>query len=182
MKRHFLGFALILVAALPGHAESDYERELKQLQDEREKALAIAAEPINRRHQSALEALLRRATQANDLSAAIKIRDELQKIGVSSPTTEGAAGSVENLTQRLLNTKWDWFNGETLTFLPEGKAQFKNFPVLWSWKVTSAGRRMIEGVDGRSGKKFTMIFDHDLKTATIQDGWHDRVTRNVTNP
>lgn len=58
---------------------SDTAREFDQLTADRDKALASAAEPINRLYQTALEALLRRATQANDLDTAVRIKQALDK-------------------------------------------------------------------------------------------------------
>ena len=62
---------LIVVAALfpmgGALAQTDSARELKRLQDERDKGMAAAVEPVKRRYLSALEPLLRRATQMNDL-------------------------------------------------------------------------------------------------------------------
>lgn len=67
----FVAFILLATSLL---AETDTARELKQLQGERDKAIAAASEPINRRYQQALEQLLRRATQGNDLESAVKIK------------------------------------------------------------------------------------------------------------
>lgn len=64
----FTAFPLTLLA------QTDAARELARLQEQRGEALAAAAEPINRRYQQGLEQLLRRATQANDLETAMKIK------------------------------------------------------------------------------------------------------------
>jgi|GEM_PF-2303448 len=198
MKRHSLLLTTLLLVlparALP--ADPPFDAELKRLREDRDKSLAAAAEPINRRYQQALEALLRRATQAADLTSAIKIRDELQKLGVANPvnTTNTAPASnsanteprdspsapetVESLTQQLIGTKWDWFNGEKLTLLADGKANWQSSSHLWSWKVSKPGQRVIEGVDGRNGGKFTITFDRKLQTGKIDD-WNPRQTRRL---
>ena len=148
---------------------------------EHAKALAAAAEPVNRKYQSALQSLLRRATQANDLPTANRVNDELKKLGVAVQAgPDSPALTVESMTARLgIGTRWVWFEGETLTFLAAGKAQWKQSPTPWPWKVTSAARRMVEGEHAVTGKKFTMTFDADLKTGTIEGAGKTRPTRLV---
>ncbi|TLD69963.1 hypothetical protein FEM03_14625 [Phragmitibacter flavus] len=63
-------------------ADSPFQRELKQLHEQHEKAVAAAVDPVNRRHQAALEQLLRRATQSNDLQTAVQIQEALAALGV----------------------------------------------------------------------------------------------------
>jgi hypothetical protein len=183
MKRHLfpLTATLLISSALSLLADPQFELELKRLQAEREKALAAAAEPINKRHQAALELLLRRATQAADLSSAVKIRDELQKLGAATAQPkEPVTDTAEALAQELIGTKWDWFNGEPLQLLADGKANWNHSSHLWSWKVLKPGQRVIEGIDGRNGNKFTITFDRKLETGKIED-WNPRSTRKLTD-
>jgi hypothetical protein len=77
----YLLLALSFLAS-PAFAASEYDRQLAELELQRDKAIAEASEPINRRHQGLLEQLLRKATQANDLEAATKIKTAL---AVSDP-------------------------------------------------------------------------------------------------
>ena len=72
----------------PVRAESEYERNFKQLKDQRTKALAAAAEPINRVYASSLEQLFKRATQAGQVELALEIKKEMQSVSgrVSTPT------------------------------------------------------------------------------------------------
>lgn len=67
-------------------AASGSEREFQQLTDQRNKAIDAATEPINRRYKSDLETLLRRATQSGDLTAAVKIKEAIARLGGSSST------------------------------------------------------------------------------------------------
>ena len=76
-------------------AETPTEREFKLLQDQRNKAIAAADEPINRRYQAALEQLLRRATQSNDLETALKIKQEM-----------GASATSGTPSQEKTHHKW----------------------------------------------------------------------------
>jgi hypothetical protein len=73
--------AAAISLALPSlSAASDAAREFDQLTLDRDKALTAAAEPINHLYQTALEALLQRATQANDLDTAVRIKQALEKL------------------------------------------------------------------------------------------------------
>ena len=81
-------------------AETPFEREFKQLREQRDKAVASAIDPIHRRYQASLEQLLRRATQGGDLETAIKLKAELQ-----SPNTAAASSASTIATSK--DTKSD---------------------------------------------------------------------------
>jgi hypothetical protein len=59
-------------------APSTYGRELDDLQKQHSQAVVAAVEPLNRRYQASLEQLLKKATQANDLDTALRIRKSLE--------------------------------------------------------------------------------------------------------
>ncbi len=96
-----VGTALVALAALAGagvtRAESTHDREMRQLQDQRDKALAAAAEPINRQYLASMEALLKRATQSSDLDAAMRIRAEIQRVKGSAAVPESANSVLAEL-------------------------------------------------------------------------------------
>jgi len=50
---------------------------MHQLQDDYNKAVTAATEPLTRRYQASLEQLLKRATQAKDTENAAKIQEQL---------------------------------------------------------------------------------------------------------
>ena len=110
-------------------AETDSARELRQLQDQRQKAVAAAVDPITRRYQTTLEQILRRATLANDLDTAVKIKTELEsmKPAAGSASTIVATPSVPaasptTLPERYLGT-WMLKGGDRLyvrTLKPDG--------------------------------------------------------------
>jgi hypothetical protein len=56
----------VIIAASAAHAESTYEREMKQLRDQRDKAVAEATKALNTRYQQSLEQVYRRALTAKD--------------------------------------------------------------------------------------------------------------------
>ena len=88
-----------LVAIARG--ESTYERDLKQIVDQRDKAIAAAAAPIIARAKADAAALMRKATQAGDLDAANKIKEFL---GDTTPVVQG--GPVKDLKKQLVGTRW----------------------------------------------------------------------------
>lgn len=88
-------------------AESQFDRDLKQLQDQHDKAVAAATEPLHRRYKEGLDKLLRYATQANDLDAAVKIKAEMVKLGFAA-TAEAGAPAIPNFTEKLLKQAWTW--------------------------------------------------------------------------
>jgi hypothetical protein len=168
--RHCLITIILFGVVSSSFAQSQLGREFTQLQEQQAKAVAAALEPVNRRYQLALETLLRRATQASDLQTAVLVSDELKKLGVS---TSGASGqkstvSADSFEKRLIGTKWIYFGAETITFLEDGKAKWKENPVLWPWKVKNSGLRVIEGENLNKKTKWTITFDRDLKTGTIE--------------
>ena len=86
--------AVLLVLSAVGLTESIYERELIQIAGQRDQALAAVAEPVNRRYKENLEALLRRATQANDLDAALKIRQAIANLSGPAGNATVAATTI----------------------------------------------------------------------------------------
>jgi hypothetical protein len=143
-------------AAFGQAAAIDWKRELAQLQDQREKALAAADEPVNRRYLAALEQLQRRVTQTGDLDGALKIRTEIEALskamaspaGAAPATTPASAASPTAPTgtpapgalRILAGMHWAWFEdlefvkgGNWLEFNKDGsgKSSFGH-PIIWS--------------------------------------------------
>ncbi len=172
--------AVLLAAVSAAFAQTQLGRDFVQLQEQQAKAVAAALEPVNRRYQAALEALLRRATQAGDLQTANLVNDELKKLGVApaSVTVPKAPLPADSFEKRLIGTKWYWFGEETITFMEDGKAKWKESPVLWPWKVKNGGLRIIEGENMNNRAKWTITFDRDLKTGSIV-GDGKRVVRRI---
>lgn len=128
-----LNFAFGAVSAVA--ADSPFERDLKQLTEQREKALATAVDPINRRYQASLDQLLQRATQAKDLDAAVKIREALAEVGSSAASGDTSKPKITKAAQerRLNKTAWRetgnaWvsdlrFEDSKMIILPRGGGQ-----------------------------------------------------------
>lgn len=118
---------VILVSASFAAEETQYERELKALTEQRDKAVAAAAEPINRRYQTALEQLLRKATQANELEVAVKIKANLASIPNATQPAKRKPKTTEELKEYLDGTTWMIAHGspnakgsQTVTFNKNG--------------------------------------------------------------
>jgi hypothetical protein len=105
MKHITMSVLLVGFAVCTLRAETPAERELKLLQNQRDKAIATASEPINRKFQAALEQLLRRATQSNDLETALKIKQEL------GTTAAGATASTERTHHKRVKASRTDFAG-----------------------------------------------------------------------
>jgi hypothetical protein len=69
-----LAIALTVSSAF---ADSPFDAELKELKSQHDKAITEVSEPIHRSYEESLEQLFRRALEANDLDAALKIRLQL---------------------------------------------------------------------------------------------------------
>ena len=126
--------AFILITSIV-RAESLFERDLIAAREQHDKAIASAIDPINRRYQTTLEQLLRKATQANDLDAALKIQNELK-------STRPVASPID-LRTTLEGTEWTWERpgvSEWVKFNKDGTLLHK---IGWTgtWKI--AGPRSV---------------------------------------
>ena len=99
---------VILLATFGGlaHGQTAYEKDLEQLIDQRNKALAAAEAPINDRFRAAAEQLLRRATQGGDLATANKIKEVLDATSRSSST------GISDLRKDIVGTTWKCMPGK----------------------------------------------------------------------
>ena len=144
--------AVVSLALRPLHATTDSEREFDQLTKERDRALAVIAEPINKQYETALAALMRKAALAEDLDTAVRIKQTLAKI-------------AEDRDRVAMVGKWDFLNkadGHTAplqfnadkTFSVEGKR-------LGLWELK--GKEMIATHDDRE-------IGRDIYGLPIHDG------------
>jgi hypothetical protein len=165
-------FAILLLASAAG--QTDTARELKQLQDQRDKAISTAAEPINRRYAASLEQLLRRAIQTSDLDTANKIRAELQKLGVTASAVGAGSGSVLGQTDEakrnalrthLRDSKWKLSGGKSFELRADGSTTASWHGRKGSWKVTGPNTAEISITNSGAQRKVT--FDDDATTATF---------------
>ena len=102
MKYILISFALVVAVFTQPDAVADlsFASDLAQLSEQRDKAISAATEPINRRYQTSLEQLLRKATQANDLETAVKIKEAISALLQSGVT---ATQMIGTWTERRAN-------------------------------------------------------------------------------
>jgi hypothetical protein len=169
---------LFLAITISAFAESAFERELIKAGEQRERESSAALEPINRRYKESLESLLRRATQAGDLDAAIKIREAIAAVdstarpavASSAPPANDSSSKVEltkrGLEKRLEKTTWvtpsnNWCKK---LLIEDGK-------VIHNPNDKGQGRSArFQALDGSTiafqwdGKPMTITFSPDLST------------------
>ena len=144
--------------ALPLFAASPYEVELAKLTAQRDKALAQVSEPINRRYQDALNQLMRKAMQSNDLDASIKIRAALAAMGLPAASARFVARWVYGESKSLIR------------FLPSGSfdEKWEGLTNEGKWQVTSESEAK---VTYKSGKVHIFSLSEDGKSIKrLEDG------------
>ena len=162
MKPRTIITALFLThGVLSAFGETDTARDLKQLQEQRDKAVAAATEPITRRYAVSLEVLLRRAMQANDLDTANAARGELQKLGITASSTGSGAGTALGATDEakrnalrtlLRDSKWKIpSNGGSIRLHADGTTTASWHGRTGKWKVT--GLNTVEASFTNSGSE-----------------------------
>jgi hypothetical protein len=82
------------------YGQTAYEKELNQLIEQRDKAVAAAVAPINARFKASAEQLLQRATKGGDLDAANKIKASLET------DTKKPDEAIKDLRKQLVGTTW----------------------------------------------------------------------------
>ena len=110
MKLPCLPLPVLLLATLPLHAESQLEREIQQLSEQRDRAAATAMVPINRNYQAGLQQLLKRSVDLRDLDANAKIIELLRGLNTGAeganmgpPGQTALSGRIEAL---LTGSTW----------------------------------------------------------------------------
>lgn len=182
----------IFCSLLPGLAlfaePSASEAAFNALRLQRDKAIAEAVAPINRRYRADLEGLQKRATQTGDLDGALKIRNELTALDASAKASAIAvakasdtSGSKNTLKSSLMAKKWKWGTGSSadklsfhgkMEFLDDGKlrkwGEIESF--LGGWEFTD-GRILVKHVGSKNG--WTFKYDETAQTlrATRAGSW-----------
>lgn len=163
-----------LIAVPPALAESTYEREMKQLRDQRDKAVADATKALNARYQQSLDLVYRRALQAKDPTAD-GIKTELETLGplrpaAAAPGVAPSPPTLDELRKRMGGTNWKGDDGGSMTFAAD-KFVTTSWGTRGEWKIVTP-RRMT--VDWGKGKKEEMVLEPDLKTFARPNGikWH----------
>jgi hypothetical protein len=143
--RSLLPFILAALIAVPvAFAESTYEREMKLLRDQRDKAVADATKALNARYQQSLDLVYRRALQAKDPTADA-LKTELETLGPVRPAAAAPAApppAAASLPRTMVGTwkvvhignhreKWELKDDGTCAITP-GTAQIPDKFCTWS--------------------------------------------------
>ncbi len=154
-------------------ADTPIVHELTTLNEQREKAVATALAPINLKYKTALDQLLKKATQARDEQAIAAVQEALTLASEASASTEKSKISKRSIMRKLADSTWigdgKHFFGE-LKFGKDGHVAWVKFG---SPNVKSSAPYVI-GDDGIvtmtvSGLLHTLKFTSDLTTFTIED-------------
>ncbi|WP_193210609.1 lectin-like protein [Luteolibacter marinus] len=97
----------VLPAALM--AQSQIDRDLAKLKEQRDKAVAAAIEPIERKYFERLDQLLKRAIQANDISSIEKIRAQLASSHAGGATEEAGPERPGNVPADAVSFSGNWY-------------------------------------------------------------------------
>jgi len=167
--------ACLVISSTGARADSEYERELKQLVDRRNSAAAAAAAPINDKFRAEAEQLLRQATQSGNTEAAKRIKAAIED-AAGHPTDE-----MKDLHKQLVGSTWTAGNpnqmrpglGATLTF-----TDTQVNPGGYLYEVDS---RNTVTILFKGGDRQVMLLDKDGKQLKLTFGTSDYVY-NRTSP
>jgi hypothetical protein len=152
--------------------------ELLEARAHYEAAIAAATKPIRERYLVELEQLKTTAYFTRNFDLAKAVVDEIAAMG---DTGTDASGSPEDrLKERVINTTWLWWGGETITFLPDGKARRSNTgAAACTWKIAGTTPPVIEG-EAANGGKYRMILDAGGKTGKLVEApLQERATSQI---
>ena len=126
------------------------------------------------RYVQQLEQLKPTALFTNNSSLADAISKEIASLGspvaatADIPGTDSAAADL--ITQKLSNTTWQWWRGQTITFLPDGQARWNvSNSEAFTWKVVETTPPAVMGKK-LTGTKYKIIFDPALQSGKITEG------------
>lgn len=133
-----------LLAVPAASAESTYEREMKLLRDQRDKAVADSTKSLNARYQQSLDLVYRRALQAKDPTADT-LKTELETLGPVRPALGGPVApppAASSLPRTMVGiwkvvhigdhrAKWELKEDGTCAITP-GTAQIPDKFCTWS--------------------------------------------------
>ena len=139
-------------------AQSAFDKELATLSTQRSDAILKALKPINDQYRVALEAMLKRATQAGELDSALKIREELKNAPANEVVTSNISITTEGikLKSRLVGSSWLWGNPpqSKFTFLANGK--FEGHMKFARWSIVADNLIFWQGA-GNNGELLSGI-------------------------
>ena len=192
MKAAAPAMKIILVASLFAWAplvrgqgtDTEVPTQLAEARAHYEAAIATATKPIRERYLQELEQLRAAAFSTKDANLAFAVSQEIALLGgtgTGGTEIDGADPStVDDVKERLVNTTWVWYAGETITFLKDGMARWSgNHAEAFTWKVAGATPPVIEG-KAWNGNKYRLTLDAGLRTGKLVEGTlHERPASQI---
>ena len=186
MQRFLLGFSI--VAALATHAfGQSYSDDFNKLRDDQQKSIRAVVEPINRRYVEALEQLLRKATQAGDLTTAVAVKEELARYGqtttggagAGSPTATSTVAALGNSgILPILNGKWKSHTedgvDDMLLFRPDGTVYQEVHKKQGHWRVQGD---ILVITFGKEGQRYPLPLDAKTNKGKTEADRAVRITK-----
>jgi predicted RNA-binding protein len=143
-----------------------------------EAAIAAAERPIRERYLSELDQLLNTAYATKDFDLAQAVTQEISLMQTGNGADNGMSPE-DRVIERMINTTWVWGNGQTITFLADGKARWSNdSAAAFTWKVGGAVPPVIEGKTSDGGK-FWINLDAGLRSGNVVQGRQQRATSRI---
>ena len=143
--------------------------EIEQLRANYNRELAQVQSPVQRRYRDGLTQLKVRYTKAGQLEAAIAADAELKKLDMVTKHGNGDASVVE----RLLGTKWEWYEGQSIEFRAAGKGVFQKNKkdTEFEWKVNADGKINYRFASGGAPYTIELVGDHITITPATGKPW-----------
>ena len=173
--RYLATLGCVVLSASPLLAESDIGREMIRLQDDYNKAVVAATEPLSRRYQASLEQLLQRATLAKDTENASKIKTQLTALQAATASPNAKPKHTrESLHQLLMTTEWIWSAKSELDRSNTTHVTFTRDQFVMSGKPFCA-YKVIDGFTVELDKR-VLKFADDYKSFEVSN-WTDGTPR-----
>jgi hypothetical protein len=185
MKLIILSIVTINLATITLQAATDYDREFRTLSKEHDDAIAAAVNPIDQRYRAALEALIRRATAANDLETALRVKTALQDLP--------GPDAFNQLFHSKIGSSFTYHDivanySTAVTFNANGEFR-RGDPVFGKWVITGSHLELTSLEKGKPYKTVYEIstFRNGVVEGRIMEGeWADRKVQlifpNQENP
>ena len=139
--------------------------ELKAAKARYQTEAQTALKPIQARHASQMESLLRTYTQRGDLSAALAVQQELDTLKSQSAAAPGSAAiASKRALEAAVGQVWIPVGGGSYYESNKDRTG-KCGGVRYTWEVESNGT-VTFSEQGESKRQATMRLDTDLKTST----------------
>ena len=174
-----LFFILAWLALRPacGQAPASMAAEFAKLQEQQHKAEQAAMEPLKRRYVEALQTLLRRANAFKDTDTALRIREEIQRVGPDGATAAVPTMEAKTAEGHLTRSRWSFpvvttepADKQFIEFLRKGElyAGWDPSRALRKWTVNPDGAVQLYPY-GQPTRMVTLRIDPTGRTGTLVD-------------